>query len=193
MASDEEDVYRPKDAIAASVRATMVTGTAGAIVSGVQNTLTKQNVGAFGVFTRTGGTIATFAAMGASYEFSKSAAANLREKDDSWNPTVGGFVAGAVMVRTLPAVLGYGAAAAVLFGTFDYTGGVLNGYGKDPEVDEFERKQQLRKNRRRPVAETISEIGEGRGIYAPGYAERRRERLKERYGVDVGPASSSGA
>jgi hypothetical protein len=25
------------------------------------------------------------------------------------------------------------------------------------------------------------------GIYAPGYEERRRERLLEKYGVDVGP------
>jgi len=49
-------------------------------------------------------------------------------------------------------------------GTFDYTGGALTGYKRDPEVDEFERKQALRKNRRRPIEETISEIGEGRGM-----------------------------
>ena len=36
------------------------------------------------------------AAMGATYGFSKSAAANLREKDDSWNPAIAGFLAGAV-------------------------------------------------------------------------------------------------
>jgi hypothetical protein len=29
------------------------------------------------------------------------------------------------------------------------------------------------------------------GIYAPGYAERRAERIKERYGIDVPVASSS--
>ena len=56
----EPPVYQPKDAIGASARATMITGGAGAIISGVQNTLTKQNVSAWGVFTRTGGTIATF-------------------------------------------------------------------------------------------------------------------------------------
>lgn len=37
------------------------------------------------------------AAMGGVYEFTKLAAANLREKDDSWNPTIGGFFAGAVV------------------------------------------------------------------------------------------------
>jgi hypothetical protein len=66
----------------------------------------------------------------------------------------------------------------------------LSGYTKDPEQDEFERKEYLRKNRRRPIEETIAEVGEGRGVYAPGYAERRAARIKENYGIDV-PVSSS--
>lgn len=49
-------------------------------------------------------------------------------------------------------------------GAYDYGGGALTGYKKDPEVDEFDRKEFLRKNRRRPLEETISEIGEGRGM-----------------------------
>lgn len=49
-------------------------------------------------------------------------------------------------------------------GAFEYTQG-LTGYKKDPELDEFERKQALRANRRRPIEETISEIGEGRGMF----------------------------
>ena len=52
---------------------------------------------------------------------------------------------------------------AVILGAYDYTGGVLTGYKKDNEVDEFERKEYLRKNRRRPIEQTISELGEGRG------------------------------
>ena len=52
--------YHPKDAVSAAVTATMVTASAGAIISGVQNALTKQNVGAFGILTKTGGTIAVF-------------------------------------------------------------------------------------------------------------------------------------
>ena len=67
------------------------------------------------------------------------------------------------LVRTMPAVLGYGAACAVFLGTFDYTGGVLTGYEKDPNVDEYDRKQELRKNRRLPIQETINDLGEGRG------------------------------
>lgn len=54
--------YQPKDALGAAIKATMVTGAAGTFISTIQNTLTKQNVGAFGIFTRTGGTIAVFGA-----------------------------------------------------------------------------------------------------------------------------------
>lgn len=43
------------------------------------------------------GLIAVVAAMGGTYEFAKTASANLREKNDSWNPTIGGFLAGSIM------------------------------------------------------------------------------------------------
>lgn len=82
-----------------------------------------------------------------------------------WSPR--GTTAYEVLVRTMPAVLGYGAGLAVLLGTFDYTGGVLTGYSKDPEVDEYERKEMLRRNRRRPIQETVMELGEGRGMNIP--------------------------
>jgi len=53
---------------------------------------------------------------------------------------------------------------AVIMGAYDYAGGSLSGYKRDPNVDEFDRKQELRKNRRRPIEETIAELGEGRGL-----------------------------
>lgn len=64
----------------------------------------------------------------------------------------------------MPAILGYGALTSVLLAAFEYTGGSLK--GKKPEIegmDEFERKQHLRTNRRRPLEETLAEVGEGRG------------------------------
>ncbi|KAH6721324.1 hypothetical protein DL95DRAFT_393824 [Leptodontidium sp. 2 PMI_412] len=187
-----DEQYHPKDAVKAAINGTMITGAAGGLVSAIQNTLTKRNVSPWGVFTKTGGTIAVFAAMGGTYEFTRFASANLREKDDSLNTALGGFLAGSVLglrFGSTPAVLGFGALTAVVLGAYDYTGGALTGYRKDPEIDEFERKQALRKNRRRPIDETITEIGEGRGIYGPGYDERRREKIKEKYGIEV-PAKS---
>merc|ERR1711964_558823 len=184
-----DEQYHPKDAVKAAINGTMITGAAGGLVSAIQNTLTKRNVSPWGVFTETGG---TFAAVGGTYEFTRFASANLREKDDSLNTALGGFLAGSVLglrFGSTPAVLGFGALTAVVLGAYDYTGGALTGYRKDPEMDEFDRKEALRKNRRRPIDQTISEIGEGRGIYAPGYDERRRERIKEKYGIEV-PAKS---
>ena len=112
----EEEVYKPQDAVAQSVQATLIVGGAGLLISTVQNTLTRQNVGAWGVITRTGGTIGIFglisdstwdsctivligdiAAMGGTFEFVRIASANLREKDDSWNPAIGGFFAGGIL------------------------------------------------------------------------------------------------
>ncbi|KAL2216211.1 NADH-ubiquinone oxidoreductase [Thermoascus aurantiacus ATCC 26904] len=183
----EEKVYQPKDAIAAALKTTMLTGGIGLFASAVQNTLVKENVGPWGVFVRSGSTIGIFAAMGGTYEFVKTASANLREKEDHWNVTLAGFFSGSILglrVRTFPAVLGYGAALATTLGAFEYTG-ALWGYGKEKDEDKFERLEKLRKAYRTPAEETIAELGEGRGIYAPGYAERRRERIKQAYGIDV--------
>ena len=68
-----------------------------------------------------------------------------------------------IAVRSLPAVMGLGAGLAAVQLAFDYTGGKVSGEDKDPLVDEYERKENLRKNRRRPIQETLDEIGEGRG------------------------------
>lgn len=35
--------------------------------------------------------------MGGSYEFVKTASANLREKEDHWNVAIGGFFSGAIL------------------------------------------------------------------------------------------------
>ncbi len=50
----------PKDAVSETIRATAIMGGAGLLGSAIQNSLAKQNVGAWGVFTRTGGAIAVF-------------------------------------------------------------------------------------------------------------------------------------
>ncbi|KAH0361975.1 hypothetical protein KCU89_g19163, partial [Aureobasidium melanogenum] len=80
MAAHEEQPYRPKDALGASIKAGMITTGAGLFVSTIQNTLTKQNYGAMGAFTKFGGTTAVYGAMGAAYEFTRCASANLRQR-----------------------------------------------------------------------------------------------------------------
>jgi hypothetical protein len=56
----EAKQYQFKDAVSATIRTTAFMGGIGLFVSSVQNTLTKQNVTAWSVVTRFGGTTATF-------------------------------------------------------------------------------------------------------------------------------------
>jgi hypothetical protein len=66
----------------------------------------------------------------------------------------------------MPRILGFGAAFSVVMTVFEYTGGSLRGTRTEvPGMDEYERKEYLRKNRRRPIEETIADIGEGRGTH----------------------------
>ncbi|GAP85169.1 putative NADH:ubiquinone oxidoreductase subunit [Rosellinia necatrix] len=190
----EEKLFHQRDALKAGAQGALVGGGAGLVLSAVQNSLAKQNVGAWGVFTRTGGTIASLATLTTVYSFSKVAAGNLREKDDAFNTTIGSFLGGAALALksgSTPRILGYGAGFAVIMTAFDYSGGSLRGTRTEvPGMDEYERKEHLRLNRRRPIEETIADLGESRGIKPPGYEERRRERLKEKYGVEIKPVSA---
>jgi len=184
-----EEMYEPRDALGAATRAATTTGAAGLFLAAVQNTVAKENIGPFGVFSRYGTTIATFAAMGGAYQFVSTASANLREQNDWWNHSLGGFCSGAIVgltKRSMPAVLGNGFALGAVLGIVSYTGGnVFGAPSNDLDDDPGMRKEELRKRFRRPINETINEIGEGRGIYGPGYDERRKQRIKEKYGFEI--------
>lgn len=58
--SPEEHHFHQHDAIKSGIKGSLFGGGAGLITSAVQNSLAKRNVGAMGVFTRTGGTVAMF-------------------------------------------------------------------------------------------------------------------------------------
>ncbi|KAH7138009.1 NADH-ubiquinone oxidoreductase 213 kDa subunit [Dendryphion nanum] len=190
MASSEQTTFHPKNTLGNTARTTMQTAFAGALVAGVENTMRKQNVGAMGIITRSGGLIALFTSVGAGYQFTKDASANLRQKDDAYNDAIAGFVAGnfvGIYKRSLPFMIGAGVVFGTVQSAFAYTEGFSPKTVTYGDEDEVERRETLKKLRRRPIEETIEQLGEGRGIYAPGYEERRRERLLAKYGVDVGP------
>ncbi|KAH9880122.1 hypothetical protein J1614_002148, partial [Plenodomus biglobosus] len=203
--ADHPATFHPRDALSNTASTALQTTAVGAIVAGVQNTLRKQNVGAMGILTRSGGLIALYGAdladfcgsVGAAYQFTLDVTSNLRQKDDCYSEAIAGFAGGAclgVARRSLPFMLGAGAATSVVMTAFRYTNG-LRGVGdiRDQVDDdgEVERREELKKIRRRPLSETIEQLGEGRGIYAPGYEERRRQRLLVKYGVDVKAAQES--
>jgi hypothetical protein len=60
--ADQQPTFHPRDAISNTASTTLQTTAVGAVVAGVQNTLRKQNVGAMGILTRSGGVIALYGA-----------------------------------------------------------------------------------------------------------------------------------
>ncbi|KAH8727109.1 hypothetical protein GQ44DRAFT_649414 [Phaeosphaeriaceae sp. PMI808] len=186
--ADQQPTFHARDTLANTGTTTIQTAAVGAIFAGVQNTLRKQNVGAMGIITRSGGIIALYAGVGAAYQFTLDATSNLRQKDDCYSEAAAGFVAGAgvgVARRSLPFMLGAGVAFSTVMTTWRYTNGFTGQSGEVLDEDEVEKREKAKKLRRRPLSETIEQLGEGRGIYAPGWEERRRQRLLEKYGIDV--------
>jgi hypothetical protein len=85
----------------------------------------------------------------------------------------------------MPGFVGLTVASATLLGLFTYSGSTLQGRVDDPDTDLYARAEKTRRTYRVPVEQTIAEIGEGRGVYGPGYEARRKQRIKENYGIDV--------
>lgn len=130
----------------------------------------------------------TPAAMGGTYAFVSTASANLRQKNDPYNPGLGGFFAGALVGlrsaltlqiktvvsvtdsggtdRSMPSVLGNGVLLGVALAGAQYTGGAVFSQRSDPDEDKFVTKEEIRRRFRRPANEMINEIGEGRGTSA---------------------------
>lgn len=65
----EEKPFHQKDAVKSAITGAMVGGGAGFLLSAAQNSLAKQNVGPWGVFTRTGGTITSLGMNTVSFPF----------------------------------------------------------------------------------------------------------------------------
>ncbi|KIJ68510.1 hypothetical protein HYDPIDRAFT_24780 [Hydnomerulius pinastri MD-312] len=146
MASDApsepvQDAYEPKAAFASATSIGLQAGAVGAFVSAVQNALGAHSMGATGFLTRTGGTIGTFAAMGAAFAYTEAVVANQRETDDALNGLAGGCAAGflaGIRTRSLPVAVGSCAVVGAAMATFDYAGQIV---GATEEQKEEKRKK----------------------------------------------------
>ena len=58
--AQQQATFHPRDTIGNTGSTVLQTADVGAIIAGVQNTLRKQNVGAMGIITRSGGIIALY-------------------------------------------------------------------------------------------------------------------------------------
>jgi len=152
--TDNKPIYEPKTPVAKAATVALKAGAVGFFVSSLQNALQKHNYGAMGVFTRTGGTIGFFAAMGATFAFTESFVANQRQKDDALNGAIGGCAAGflaGIKKRSLPLAIGTCAMLGVVVGGFDYTGQMMG----DP-VSREERRKRFFKTPPKPLIEVES-------------------------------------
>lgn len=96
VSPQEPENYHERSAFNDAMKGAGTCAMGGLFVSAVQNALSEHKQGAVGVFTRTGGTIALFTAMGGIFSATDSFVANAREKEDSLNGAVGGCAAGLV-------------------------------------------------------------------------------------------------
>jgi hypothetical protein len=67
-------------------------------------------------------------------------------------------------------MIGAGAACSTVLTAFRYTNGIWGGNKGEMDLDEeeVERREALKKMRRRPLSETIEQLGEGRGKHSLG-------------------------
>ncbi|EIW86771.1 hypothetical protein CONPUDRAFT_44990 [Coniophora puteana RWD-64-598 SS2] len=147
------DVFEPKPAFRNGMAIGLQAGAIGAFISAVQNALGQHSAGAAGFLTRTGGTIGTFAAMGAAFAITEATVANQREKEDAVNGLAGGCAAGflaGLRTRSLPIALGSCAVVGAAMGTFDYAG-ELAGRSK-------EEKEEKRRKFFKPVPQPTSAV-----------------------------------
>ncbi|KAI6779938.1 NADH-ubiquinone oxidoreductase 21.3 kDa subunit-like protein [Emericellopsis cladophorae] len=184
--------YKPHDVITETTQAAIVSFVAASFLAGLKNSFSKQNLGVTGVLTAQAPILGLVTAAPTTYMFVRGATNNLMGREDAWGSAAGGFAAGAILglpSKRMPVVMGLGAAVGLSQGLFTLFGDRLGSFKQ--ENDEFERKESIRRTTRIPVEQTIREVGEGRGIRGPGYEERRREHLKEKFGVEINPVRAT--
>ncbi|KAG8744703.1 hypothetical protein FRC10_009617 [Ceratobasidium sp. 414] len=143
----EPAAYEPKSSLQNAAFVGLQSAGVGVLVSAVQNALDSHNRGAAGIFTRTGGTIGFFSAMGASFAFTEAAVANARETDDSLNGAAGGCAAG--LLAGLRAI-------GTLVATFDAAGRSITGGQRDTTSTEA-REERRRRFFKKPPQEAVTE------------------------------------
>ncbi|KAI0695160.1 hypothetical protein BC835DRAFT_983073 [Cytidiella melzeri] len=143
-ATSSDVTYDPKPSLRYASTIGLQAGIIGAVVSATQNAFGNHTQGAAGVFTRTGGTIGFFAAMGATFAFTEATIANQRQKDDALNGAAGGCAAGflaGIRARSLPMAVTSCVIIGAAVGAFDYGGKRI--YGSPVEETQEERRKRF--------------------------------------------------
>ncbi|QRV76082.1 mitochondrial import inner membrane translocase subunit TIM17 [Ceratobasidium sp. AG-Ba] len=156
----EPGAYEPKSSLQNAAFVGLQSAGVGVLVSAVQNALDSHNRGAAGIFTRTGGTIGFFSAMGASFAFTEAAVANARETDDSLNGAAGGCAAGmlaGLRARSIPMAFASCAAIGTLVASFDAAGRSITGGAQDTAPTDVRAERRRRFFKKPPPLEAVTE------------------------------------
>ncbi|KAL1917813.1 uncharacterized protein VTP21DRAFT_3647 [Calcarisporiella thermophila] len=122
--------HHNQDCIGSVAKNGLIFGGIGLVVSAFQNASDLHTRGAMGVFTRTGGTIGFFAAMGGIFAGAECAASAVRGKDDMWNSAIAGCAAGVlagVRAHSFATMCGACAAIGGTMAAYEYGGANIKG------------------------------------------------------------------
>jgi len=123
--------FEKKSAFEAGFKSGLTSSIVGLLFSAVRNSLEKHDRGAWGVLTRTGGTIGLVAGMGFLFSYTDQTLANIRGRDDDGlNGAAGGCAAGflaGVRNRSLGAAFGGCMILGAAVGTFELAGKTVGG------------------------------------------------------------------
>ncbi|KAJ8102057.1 hypothetical protein POJ06DRAFT_248661 [Lipomyces tetrasporus] len=110
--------------------------------------------------------------VGCAYQFVEVAASNVREREDGWNNFCGGLAAGA-LIGVRAGTVTNTVFTSLLFGSIlglsRWAGGMFGSFSKEVEVDHSKsdgpQSDFWMVRDRVPLSETISKVGEGRGVF----------------------------
>ena len=173
------DKYVPVDTFSATRSALGYGAAFGLLTVATQNAVQKSRVGPLGIITRSGTLWGMIVLVSGSYKFASSVLSNLREKKDTLNEFYAGLVAGAVAglpTKSLVKAAGWSFAGGVITGLVYWSGSIVGQLGsssyayrgvgvennfKPKPVDEAQRQGFWDVLRRRPLSQTLEQLGEG--------------------------------
>lgn len=165
--------YEPKDTVYLATESAIISAGVGFLAALGRGSLRGGRT-VFGELQRNARLIPLFAAVGTSYTLFESVSANLREKDSPLNGFIGGAFAGGIIGASIknagvPKVLGGAFFVAMLMGVSKWAGGIQgfgrkeaisNSSGDFVEIDKGDRQGFWDVVHRRPLSQTIDELGD---------------------------------
>lgn len=173
------DVYMPVDTWTATRTAVGYGSVFGLLTVATQNAVAKERLGPLGIITRSGGLWGMIVLVSGSYKLASSMLSNLREKKDTLNEFYAGAIAGAIAgspTKSLVKASGWSFAGGVVAALVYWSGSIVGqaatsshayrGVGaqnnfKPKDSHYSERQGFWDVLRRRPLSQTLEELGEG--------------------------------